>query len=344
MPPSSPSAKRPSILAWIGYGLVVLLALAFIKTVFFRLTTHGKMTSVSSAYPMMQGAAPTTMGSGGMAAYAVGENSLVARDMMYEEGAPMKGMPIVPPMDPGGSTAVDLDGNMIAPKIIKTGSLLLRVDDAGTALEQIQQRVAAVKGFVESSSLSDQGNGPRTAYLTIRVPVDQFDSIRGQIKGLASVVLNESTSGQDVTSQFVDLEADLRNAKAEEASYLEILKKSGTIEDTLEVTKQLADVRGRIERLTGQERYLSNRTDLATLTVTLTEDTRIEVPTQTWRPGEVLKQALHDLVVSLQGLVDFLIRAAIAIVGLLLPILLVTALLVWLGWKLVMLVVRRFKR
>ncbi|MEO5927184.1 MAG: DUF4349 domain-containing protein [Patescibacteria group bacterium] len=338
MPPS-PSAKRPGILAWIGYGLVVIFALLFIKSVFGRITGHTSY-SVTGMAPATQSTMPSGMGGASMG-YA--ENSLVARDMMYEEGE-MKGMPIVPPMDPGGSAAVDLDGNAITPKVIKTGSLTLRVDDAAKAMDQVQQTVTNAQGFVESSSISDAGTGPRSAYLTVRIPVAQFEAVKAQLKGLATVVLNESTSGQDVTSQFVDLEADLRNAKAEEASYLEILKKSGTIEDTLEVTKQLAQVRGRIERLTGQERYLSNRTDLATLTITLTEESRIDIPTRTWEPGEVLRNALHDLVVSLQSLVDFLIRAFIAIVGLLLPILLITGLIIWLGWKVVMIFVRRIKR
>lgn len=343
MPPSSPSAKRPGILAWIGYGIVVLLALAFIKTVFFRLAGRGEMGMNSSSYPTTQSAPPMAMGSGGTP--GMDDYSLVAaRDMAYEEGVMRKGMPIMPPTAPGGSTAVDLDGNAITPKVIKTGSLMLRVENASKSLESIQQIVTGVQGFVESSSITDAGEGPRTAYLTVRVPVAQFDSVRTQLKGIATLVLNETTSGQDVTSQFVDLEADLRNAKAEEASYLEILKKSGTIEDTLEVTKQLADVRGRIERLTGQERYLLNRTDLATLSVTLTEDTRVEAPTRTWRPGEVVKDAIRDLIISLQGLVDFLIRAVIATIGLLLPILLITGLLIWVVWKVAFAIFRRIKR
>jgi hypothetical protein len=341
MPPS-PSAKRPGAIAWVGYGLVVLLALIFLKSVFGRIASkHYSVTS--SSYPMMQAPAPSSMSGGSTGIGMMADNALVARDMMYEEGE-MKGMPIMPPTEPGGSAATDLDGNTITPKVIRTGSLMLRVEDAGKTAEQVHQIVTAAKGFVESSSISDSGSGPRTAYLTVRIPVDQFDAVRTQLKGTATVVLNESTSGQDVTSQFVDLEANLRNAKAEEASYLEILKKSGSISDTLEVTRQLAEVRGRIERLTGQERYLSNRTDLATLTITLTEDTRVEAPTRTWRPGEVLKEALHDLVISLQGLIDFLIRAAIAIVGLLLPILLISALVIWIGWKVVMFFFRRIKR
>ncbi|MBD3251800.1 DUF4349 domain-containing protein, partial [Candidatus Uhrbacteria bacterium] len=155
------------------------------------------------------------------------------------------------------------------------------------------------------------------------------------IKELAILVLHESTQGQDITMEFVDLDANLRNARAEEASYLEILDRSGSIEEVLSVTRQLAQVRGRIEQLEGRMRYLENKTDLATLHVTVTEETRIEVPTRKWRPIEVVRQSFRDLVTGLQGFVDFLIRFAITIIGLLIPVAAFVALLIWLGWKFV---------
>ncbi|MBU1907781.1 DUF4349 domain-containing protein, partial [Patescibacteria group bacterium] len=190
----------------------------------------------------------------------------------------------------------------------------------------------------------DPGTGPRTAYVTIRVPADVFETTLSELKQVGVLTLHESVHGQDVTAEFVDLEADLRNARAEETSYLEILKKSGSIEEVLAVTQQLAQVRGRIERLEGRKRYLENQTDLATISISLTEETRVELPTKTWRPLEVTRQALRDLVAGLQTLVDFLIRLVIAVIGLLIPIALISGLLLWLGWRLVRIILRRFHR
>lgn len=338
---SSSSAKRPGLAAWIGFGLVALLAVWFLKTVFVRVTHQPLMLRDAGSYgygadgSMTAGVANSVASSPGMPPMAQEEFA----SKMAADTAIMRY-----PGESGGSAAQDLDGNPIEPRIIKTGNLALRVNDAPKAIDDIRAIVTNAKGFVESSSLSDSGSGPRTAWVTVRIPVDTFEMTVTTLKGISTLVLNETMQGQDVTSEFVDLEADLRNAKAEEASYLEILKKSGDIEDTLAVTQRLADVRGRIERLEGRKRYLENRTDLATLSISVTEETRIEAPTRTWKPGSVLREALHDLIVSLQELVNFVIRAIIAIVGLLLPIALLTALVIWIGWKVGKAVLRRIRR
>lgn len=316
-----PSKSRPGIIAWIGFGLLVLFALWIIKIAF--VTAFVEKATRTGGLTMMQG---TTDGFYGYA---------------EEKSVP----PIAPDMRKiGGSAALDLDGQPTAQRVIKTGELTLRVENAANAMEDVRLRVTTKKGFVESSTISDEGEGPRTGWMTIRIPVTSFDEMMRDLKGIATLVLRETTGGQDVTMEFVDIEANLRNAKAEEASYLEILKRSGDIEDVLAVTQQLANVRGRIEQIEGRKRYMENQTDLATITVTLTEETRVEVPGRTWRPGEVIRQALRDLVESLQELVNFLIRLVIGIIGLLLPIAALTALLIWIGWKIVRALLSRFRK
>lgn len=241
----------------------------------------------------------------------------------------------LPPTTDGGSAAVDLDGNEVEARIIKNGSLRLRVEDADEAMSGVQSIVTANNGFVQSSTLSDPGEGPRTAYMTLRIPVDSFETVIASLKDLSVLVLEESTSGQDVTTEFIDLEANLRNARAEEASYVAILERSGSIEEVLAVTRQIADVRGRIERYEARMRYLENKTDLATLQLTLTEETRIEVPSRKWQPLEILRQAVRDLVQGLQAFVNVLIYLVIAVIGLVIPVALIVALLLWIGWMIV---------
>ena len=163
-------------------------------------------------------------------------------------------------------------------RIIKTGDLSLRVADASKGLEEIDRIASAKGGFVESSSISDPGAGPRSAWATVRVPAKSFDDAMRDLKSTATVVLSATVQGQDVTSEFVDLEADIRNARAAESSYLDLLKRTGSVEDILAVTQQLNQTRGEIERLEARKRYMENRTDLATISVSLTEDTRVEFP------------------------------------------------------------------
>lgn len=316
MPSPSVSSKRPGLGAWIVFALIFVVGASAVLLIFKNATRY---------------AALADRGLMGQSVSSLGLIERPAAAPLPPEAAMRKGADVSAAASESGETQ----------RIIKTGQLTLRVSDAPKAVENVRAVVTAKGGFVESSSMSDSGTGPRSAWMTVRIPVAAFEPAMDDLKRVSVLVLNETIHGQDVTEQFVDLEADLRNARAEEASYLEILKRSGDIEDILAVTQRLADVRGRIERLEGRKRYLENRTDFATISVTLTEETRVEVPTRTWKPLEVLRAALRDLVVSLQGLVDFLIRFIVAVVGLLLPIGLLVAVVIWIGWRVVRAFVRR---
>lgn len=245
----------------------------------------------------------------------------------YEESAARNAI-IEPPRPPSDGAPAE-DRERIGERIIQSGSIHMRVDDATKRLEEIRSLVDNVGGFIADASISDNV-GVKTANLTARIPADQYQSIRSQIRAIGSTIFNETSRADDVTAQFVDLDARLSAAQAEEQQYLEILSQADTVEDTLKITSQLAQVRSRIEQMEGQLRYLRDRTEFATLSVRMTEETRVEIPTDEWRPGEVLRQSLRDLVVVGQSLANLLISASIFIVGLILPIGLVIWFVVWL--------------
>ena len=243
----------------------------------------------------------------------------------------------VPPIDNTGATAQDRAA--IGAKIIRTGNLDLRVDDAAKKIEDAKALASQFGGFVDSSSLVDNG-GVKTGYVTIRVPSDKYDELVSAAKKLAVLVLSENSNSQDVTAQFVDLDARLKAAQAEEAQYMDILKQAKTVEDTLKVTDALSQVRTTIEQLQGQLRYLSDKTDYSTLTISLTEETRIQAPTKLWQPLETIRQTFQGLVIVLQSFVDFLIGLAIYGIGFILPILLI----VWLIYRLVRWIIKKMKK
>jgi hypothetical protein len=139
----------------------------------------------------------------------------------------------------------------------------------------------------------------------------------------------------------VDLEARLRAAKAEEAQYLEILKRTSDIEDTLNVTGRLGEVRSRIEQMEGQIRYLNDRTTYATVSVTLTEETKVEIPSRVWKPGETFNQALRGLIESLQDLADFLITGGVFLIGFIAPVVLALAVAAWIVWRIMKRLMRK---
>ncbi|HWQ99540.1 MAG TPA: DUF4349 domain-containing protein [Candidatus Methylomirabilis sp.] len=320
MPPTS-SQKRPGILAWGLFVIAVLIGGSVIFNIIDAVRTPE--SGVDSQPP----GRTSSRGFGGVSALGIADEANALPPSASPAPFPTAEYRSAPGPTVGGVAKQEQ-------RVIKVGALDLRVADAAKSSDQVKTVVTVKGGYVESSTISDDGTGPREAELLVRVPVASFEQTIAELKGLAVVVLNEEVAGQDITEEFVDVESDLRNAKAEEASYLEIMKRSGKIEEVLAVAERLADVRGRIQRLEGRKRYMENKTDLATIRVTLTEETRVAVPTRTWDPLEVVRQSASELVQTLQAFVDFLVRFIIGLVAVL-PFLAFTAFIVWFGWKLV---------
>jgi hypothetical protein len=192
-------------------------------------------------------------------------------------------------------------------KVIRNGSLSMQVDKAEESAGAIQAIAGKYGGFVENSNIYEVSDGVKSGSVVVRVPENKFDSAMADIKKLALKVTNDNVSSSDVTAQFVDLEASLKNMKAEEAQYREIMAKAVKIQDILDVSSRLADVRGRIERTQGQMNYLSRQVAMSTISVYLTAQAEVEVFGIVWRPLTVLKQATKNLVSDLAGFVDYLI-------------------------------------
>ena len=112
----------------------------------------------------------------------------------------------------------------------------------------------------------------------LRVPVDQFESLVQKVVALGELERNTRTS-QDVTEQFYDIEARIKNKKAEEKSLTKILdERTGKLEDVLKIETELSRVRGEIEQLEGKIRVLENLSSLATLTLSVREREKFEPP------------------------------------------------------------------
>jgi hypothetical protein len=211
-------------------------------------------------------------------------------------------------------------------KVIKTGYLTLLVKKVGDSVSEITGIATSKGGFVLSSSIYTSPDETQSGTITLKVPVDKFEETVENLKEIAVSVERENLSGQDVTEEYTDLQAQLKNYRAEEEQYLEILKRTNTIEETLSVTEKLSLVRGKIERVEGQIKYLESQTDMSTITATLKEETRIDVPTKEWQPWETVKTAFRTFVRFLQGMVDVFIWIVIFL-G---PAVLIVWLIVWL--------------
>jgi hypothetical protein len=141
-----------------------------------------------------------------------------------------------------------------------------------------------------------------SASLTIRVPAAKFDEVRAQIRKLGLRVENESIEAQDVTKQYVDHEARLRNLRAEEQQYLGILRKAANVKDTLEVSDKLNEILGAIEERQAEFEVLSKQVETVAINITLRAEADAQVLGLNWRPLYQLKIAARE---GLDGLADY---------------------------------------
>ena len=197
-------------------------------------------------------------------------------------------------------------------KVIKNGDLNLKVNNIDNASGDISGIAAANGGSVYSSIIYNQNNF-KSGNIVIRVPVANFEKTFTEVKKVAALVIRESTTGQDVTEEYVDLQAQLKNRQAEEAQFQTILQQAQKIQDVLDVTQQLYQVRGEIEQLQGRIKFLDSQTDMSSISVSLSEDQNITV-TDSWRPWQVAKDAVNSLIKKVQEFITFAIILVITVV------------------------------
>ncbi|MGD8807771.1 MAG: DUF4349 domain-containing protein, partial [Chloroflexota bacterium] len=169
----------------------------------------------------------------------------------------------------------------------------------------------ALGGWLVSSDLYES-SGYKRGSVTIRIPAERFDDAVAEIKAMALEVRSESTSSQDVTEEYVDLESRLANLEATADRVRGFLDEARNVEDALDVNRELSSLEGDIEVIKGRMQYLSQSAAYSTLTVNLIPD-EISQPVEIggWRPEGVAKDAIETLVSTLQTLADAAIWAGI---------------------------------
>ncbi|MBL7184355.1 MAG: DUF4349 domain-containing protein [Anaerolineae bacterium] len=220
--------------------------------------------------------------------------------------------------------------------IIWTGDVSLIVKDAGESLEKVEAIAKDLGGYVVNSSSWYQDEQLR-ARLTIRVPAGDFDTAMARLKHLAIRVENRNISTQDVTEEYTDLDARLRNLEATETELLELLtevrERTSKAEDVLAVHREVSNIRGQIEQVKGRMQYLEKMTAMATINVELIPDVLAKpIVVAGWQPTGTAANALRTLVRTLQRIVD----AAIWVIIYVLPTLVVIAIpffVLWLIWR-----------
>ncbi|HEY42245.1 MAG TPA: DUF4349 domain-containing protein [Dehalococcoidia bacterium] len=167
----------------------------------------------------------------------------------------------------GESQAFDIDTQRM---IVRTGDIRMVVDDIAITLEEITDMAEDSGGYVVSSNIWKEDER-FVGVISIRVPTELFDSTMRALRELAVEVVAEETSSQDVTEEYIDLEAKLRNLEATEEQLLVIMQMAVEVEDILEVQRELTNTRDEIERTIGRMQYLEQTTETSFISVQLTQ-------------------------------------------------------------------------
>jgi hypothetical protein len=223
-------------------------------------------------------------------------------------------------------------------RLVRTSSIDLLVKSPAESAEKIRSLTEHVGGFLvklQTNGAQDATN----ATLTIRVPVARFAEVGAEIRKLSLRLEGEQMEAEDVTRQYVDQQARLRNLHAQEAQYLVILKLAKTVKDTLEVSEKLNGVRGEVEQQQAEFEALSKQVEPVAVTVSLHSEAEANLFGLNWRPLYELKLAAMQ---GLEGLADY----ATAMFSL---VFYLPAILLWLatilagaalGWKILRLAAR----
>jgi PKD repeat protein len=151
----------------------------------------------------------------------------------------------------------------------------LVVDDVRNTIDKITELSQNLEGYVVNSSSWKEGERV-VGQITIRVPSSDFNYVMGILRSMAVEVTSETTSAQDVTEEYVDLEAQLRNLEATEEQLLKLMEKAVEVEDILNVQRELSRVQQDIERVKGRMQYLE-RTSAMSLIQVFLEQSKLEV-------------------------------------------------------------------
>ncbi|HJP92641.1 MAG TPA: DUF4349 domain-containing protein [Pyrinomonadaceae bacterium] len=212
-------------------------------------------------------------------------------------------------VDKAASTAEAIDR-----KIIRNADITIEAASTTEAQYRVTEIAEAHGGFVITSEAKQRENmdaSKRTfdIKLIARVPSGEFGPALEEIKKLAGNIPEAHITSQDVTEDFIDLEARIKTQKALELQFLEIMKQANKVADALEVQRQIAEVRTDIEKLEGRKRFLENRSSLSTITVNIQAPKSVTVSTTGFR--STLRDAVSDSLELASDIVVFFVRSII---------------------------------
>jgi hypothetical protein len=178
------------------------------------------------------------------------------------------------PADKAGSTDAAAQVRLVdlGNRIVRTANVDLEVGEGrlNATINQATDVVRQAKGIYVGSSTSVPSGEPASGQVTFRVPVDAFEPVLRELKGLGTY-RGEKSSTEDVTNQYIDLNGQLAAWRAQERVYLRLLDRARSVTDVIAVQNQLQQVQSNIERLQGQLNYLEDQSSFSTIVLQVSE-------------------------------------------------------------------------
>jgi len=201
----------------------------------------------------------------------------------------------------------ELINNTEDSKLQKSGSisfLVEDIDEAVTSMKSINTKYSA-----QITNIYDHGRGnDRYVQITTKVEVGDFEKYYDSLREIEGDVVDASISTTDVTEEYIDITARLKNLRSTEEQLTEIMQSADTVTDVLAVQRELNSVRGEIESYEQRKRYFDSQTDYSYISVTFSVDkTGLNVTEDEWKPWGEFKSAVKSLLDVLKGFVNLLI-------------------------------------
>jgi len=215
-------------------------------------------------------------------------------------------------------------------RIIYTAELEIFVTSFDGVEQKMKSLVESCGGYISSANLDRMSGEHRNASWVVRVPVDNYDSFLDEVSQVG-VPTKRNQSAEDVSEQFVDIEARLTNKRKLEARIQQLLERpDDKIQHVIEVERELGRVREEIERFEGRLRYLSDKTSMTTVTIHIKEQREYQPPQSPTLTNRIVAAWSG----STSNLVKFLQNVIVFVAGAIIPFSLLAS-CAWVVWKIV---------
>ena len=208
------------------------------------------------------------------------------------------------PVPHEGSPTTDVKDRLV----IKELSLSLLVNNVVKVQKQIIKKAQDLGGYMVDYYLNNPQEAA-TAIVVVRIPQEKLEQALTYFRGLAIKVITEKFQGQDITDEYIDIEARLKTLYKTKARFEEIMEKATQVQDILNAQREIINLQSQIDSLKGQQQYYEKNAQMARLTIYLSTDELAlpYTPSELWRPKVIFKQAVRSLISSLRKIASFLI-------------------------------------